>query len=316
MSRRNSFTNAINNVIKRKRKLSTSSVDAENLLKPEYLTPPEKKIKESSSVYEALVTEEKTVLKKPDDVDVYDNPAYLDMIQKYTNVALYSLIHLNNRPIDTNRVVIAEPPRLPHTKDLFLLQSIMNKYFNEVLNINENIYRFLQSAPGDSAVAYMTFMLHLYNTGFRGEQFHKTCNAVKSFYLQWADQIDHLVELVINLNGSNVVKEIMNIVNQSVYNVVYIIEKSKASGTVPPSYFYNSVFDITDPLHADIHKALDSDQMYLTNIFSAKFNRTFDTIYDKYYHTENETDTIDFGEHKIHAKDVTVKTIKLFRVIK
>lgn len=317
MSRRNSFTNTISTTMKSvKRRLSrqnstesladkrksldsTSYVDTEDLLKPSggvdiasYNFPPGENAYANIDVdaTDAVLAEETQPVVKINTGNIYDDPEYQARVTRLTNTALNHLLQINGRPVDVEYVNILQPPHLPPPTDLFITQHIINKYLQQVLTLNVTLFQLLQESPGINAPLYKAFVLILINQMPNMDQkfLLKFNEAMYTFFLRWVDQIPAMIELVLNTNGHDVIKEIMTVVNQSVYRSLFLflranniaaIETVKLFTDIP----YDQLSDRDFP-NDEFKNIINNEQRVISNMFTDKFNNAvFQKTFNRYY---------------------------------
>ncbi|QBQ01676.1 AgseGVORF137-like protein [Hyphantria cunea granulovirus] len=131
---------------------------------------------------------------------------------------LKTLTMLYNKPVNLNSVFIAKVPTLSDNPARSV--QILNDYFDRILQISGGVSSFLRLTPGDTAVGYAPYVYLLYNKGMRGSTLKQSRNVIRQMYIQWADQVPRLLHAVIQVNGADPVKEVMTVVNQSVFRFV------------------------------------------------------------------------------------------------
>ncbi|ACH69524.1 hypothetical protein D1Q00_gp163 [Trichoplusia ni granulovirus LBIV-12] len=310
MSRRNSFSNTISTTMKNvKRRLSRQSstevleqkrkrIDTEDLLKPSggdiasYNFPPDENAYANIDVdaTDAVLAEETQPVVKINTGNVYDDPEYQAKVTRLTNTALKHLLEISGHPIDAEYVNMLHPPHLPQTSDLFITQHILNKYLQQVLKLNVTLFQLLQESPGINAPLYKAFVLILINQmpNLDHNFLLKFNEAMYTFFLRWVDQVPAMIELVLNTNGHDVIKEIMTVVNQSVYRSLFLflranniaaIETVKLFTDIP----YNQLNDKDFP-NDEFRNQINNEQRIINNMFTDKFNNAvFQHTYNRYY---------------------------------
>ncbi|UXX41924.1 hypothetical protein [Psilogramma increta granulovirus] len=184
-----------------------------------------------------------------------------------------------------------------------VLQIILNNHLSEVYPQNYTAFE-LTHMKGDRAVAYLYYVHFMIVHGVDRNQyvFQNLCNIMRYMYMQWSDQIKHLYPLVVNLNGADPTKEIMNIVNQSVYSVIRFVFNNVLRLRVN-DYFadlkQHSTFDATT--HPESFFTSYSDQQQLMGMFNVAINQLQPTQH-KHYSYEQITDNVNLSEFKLkHA---------------
>ncbi|AAF05286.1 ORF172 [Xestia c-nigrum granulovirus] len=315
MSRRSSFSSTISNTVKNvKRRLSrqssteslpdkrkpsyTQPFDPEELLKPSgsdiasYEYPPDETAYADIDVdaTDAVMAEETQPVVKINTGNIYDDPEYLTKVTRFTNNAISHLLEMNGQPIDVDFVNILRPPELPPTTDLFIIQHILNKYLEKVLKLDLTLFQLLQESPGINAPLYKIFVMVLISKmPDLDEKFLSKFNdAMYTFYIRWVNQVPALIEIVLNTNGYDVIKEIMTIVNQSVYRTLYLfLRANKITGIETVKMFtglpYEKIQDTMFPSD-ELKNKINNEQRVITNMFTDKFNNAvFQKTFDRYY---------------------------------
>ncbi|AAS82614.1 ORF124 [Agrotis segetum granulovirus] len=241
-------------------------------------------------------------------------------LESYVKRALAPTITVDGQPIDPSKVFVAKAPHLPENRDLAMVQLIATSYINEIMGLNETVYTFVQSSAGDRAVGYLYFARLLYENGLNTNvpAFLKCCDAMRAMYNSWADQVERLFPLILNLNGFDVVKETMNIVNQSVYRLVTFVLASE--GVSSPKLFYRTalrnasdVYDGRDELETRIIR----DQQLLTNLYDERFfNASKAKNVYKFYKEEKETPTFNLGHIKLYKLKVAPHQFNKFEIMR
>lgn len=249
---------------------------------------------------------------RPMDVDVFDDAE--------VERALHSLTHYNGVKMNLQRNIVCRPPMLTDG-DPGMVQRIMNRYLSEVLNLpNYTIYRLVQTMRGDSAVGYKAFAMYLYKkfyTNLPRDEFDCLADAMYNFYENWSHVVSALLPLVVNLNGADPVKEVMNVVNQSVYTLVVFVARS--AGVSLPKFFVEVNWDAKrDEEHYVVDQALEIKQLALTNAFTYRLTTKLRAGEIAKVH---ERDTVlpsiqSLSEHKVYvARPYSINRLATFDIV-
>lgn len=237
--------------------------------------------------------------------------------RKILDKLLAPALMVNGYVQDRNLVFVARPPLLPDREKLERMQALLNRYFVEVLDINTTVYRFVQTAPGDNAVGYNYFARYLHSKGVSTNPlvFEKCCDVMRSMYTAWADEAPKMVTLMLNLNGFNVLKEVMNVVNQSVYRFVAFVLKTENVGA--PKYFYETIAPAMDEFaKSDLETKLLFEQHTLSNLYNENFDAAVRRHMQKFYTEDRETPYFSLGRTKLHTPILKVGQLDVFKIIK
>lgn len=229
--------------------------------------------------------------------------------------ALAPALSVNGKIVDRQRIFVAKAPHLPDRNDLELMQDVLNHYFREVLGLGTSVYNFLQNSPGDAAVGYLYFACILHEAGLKDDEktFRRCCDAMKSMYSAWAEEVGKMFPLVLNLNGRNVIKEMMNIVNQSVYRLVAFIMFTQNMSV--PELFYKSPAPPQSCEERMLTTNVAIEQQMLTNVFNERFQSALQSrnVY-KFYSEERETPYVNLTRIKLHIPKFTANQLNLFEI--
>ncbi|AKR17539.1 hypothetical protein [Mocis latipes granulovirus] len=344
MSRRNSFSNTMSSTIKSvKRRFSGNETSSsakvkklyvpEDLLKPisgstdtaQYNYPSPENVYNNIDVdaSDAVFAEETQPIIKINPGNIYDDPEYQAHVVRLAKNSLNHLLKANNTiSINQNYVSILQAPQLPHTSDLFVIQYIINKYIQQVLNLDLTLYQMLQEWPGVNAPLYKAYVLVLINSmpNMDVKFLHKFSEALYTFYLQWVDQVPAMIEIVLNTNGHDVIKEIMTLINQSVYKPVYLLLKANNITNIEyAKQFTNIPFaELSDKDFPsdEIKNKINNEQRIISNRFLDKFNATvFQQTYKRYYLLPKATPNLDVPYiPKIITNVLNTEIIRLIRL--
>nr|ADO85542.1 unknown [Pieris rapae granulovirus] len=208
-----------------------------------------------------------------------------------------------------------------YNMDLGTLQVSLNYYFQNTLNDSFNAYELTHS-PGDRAVGYFFYSRYLISekVGNTPEVFKMLIKIMYQMYENWSFQTKSLYPLVVNLNGADPTKEIMNIVNQSVYSVVRFIMKNVLGKTIP-LLFTDLNYRLTDPIPENCERAwykyyykLISDQAQLSCSYNNIISRI--SVAAKFYHFDEETPYKILSDVKLIAAPVPASPKFNFTIIK
>lgn len=292
---------------------------------PSYNFPPPQDTAYSSidvNATDAVFAEETQPVIKINSGNIYDDPEYQRHVTRLTNTMLKPFIVSNGERINLNYVCIVQAPQLPQTEDLFVKQHLINAYLQRVLGLNTTLFQLLQTTPGISAPLYKAYVLILIKSLPNVDKrfLHKIDEAMYSFYISWADQIPALIEIVLNTNGQDVMKEMMTVVNQSVYRLLYLILRANnIEGIENVQQFYALPFDqLSDAIFPDdeARNTTNNHQRVITNKFIDKFNEAvFNKVFKRYYLLSNPTADISIPYiPKININTLNTEITRLFRL--
>lgn len=184
-----------------------------------------------------------------------------------------------SEPATSDRVLTVKIPSLD-TSNLSSTQETLNKYLSNTLGISKNAYGLAHSA-GDRAVAYEYFAKYMVHKGIAKtpEVFLRLCDVMREMYVGWSLRVNSLYLLVINLNGADATKEIMNIVNQSVYSVVKFVMGTVLNQPVP-THLSDLQFSLDDPVSEENERdwetwceQIESEKIRINADFNAQITR-------------------------------------------
>ncbi|AKN80824.1 hypothetical protein [Diatraea saccharalis granulovirus] len=200
------------------------------------------------------------------------------------------LLFMNEFTKYTNNknIFLAKVPPLNGFKSLQETQTALNTYLLYTLKGNKNAYRLLQF-PGQRCVAYYYIVRYLISQNIIDGELRVICKEMYKMYKSWCDQVPALYPLVINLNGADPTKEIMSIVNQSVYSMVKFIVNVLLNNNIP-DYLYEVDYKPNEDYWQNISHDIDTDNVHLTFIFDSKLMSINKNV-DKYYNYDKETPT-------------------------
>lgn len=224
---------------------------------------------------------------------------------------LRHLVYINGVDVrNMLHVYIAKVPFLP--ADLEALQIVMDKYFNNVLNMNMSVYMFLQTCTGDYTVGYYYFTRLLRSLNMDKIKYDKCRKVMYKMYIGWSENVCRLFGLVINANGAAPVKEIMNIINQSVYMFLRFVTKTTDQTSL---FFIDNPYELPansmDPLEEEVIQ-----QQELVDLYNQKLYNVYTHNFSKFTNEERVTDTAFLGELKLVNVTPTYKTVQTFKLIK
>lgn len=215
-----------------------------------------------------------------------------------------------------NGVLVTTVPAL-NNLNLDVLQILLNKHLSEVYPQQYTAYE-LTHMKGDRAVAYLYYVHYMVVNGVNRNSyvFQQLCKVMHNMYMQWSDQIKYMYPLVVNLNGADPTKEMMNIVNQSVYSVIKFVFNDVLNARVD-NYFAdlkeNSVFDATiDP---KVFFTSYSDQQQLTGLFNVAINQLRPTPH-KHFNYEQITTDVSVSDTKLRHAPISHIVHVPFQVFK
>ncbi|AAP85750.1 ORF_113 [Adoxophyes orana granulovirus] len=215
--------------------------------------------------------------------------------------------------VDTTNVMDIEgtpeyDARLPFITNSFTLenaQTVLNDYLKNTTKSISNAYN-LTHISGDSAVAFYHYVKYLISIDAHKsiETFNTICQIMYNNYYMWSTKLQILYELCINYNGYDATKEIMNIINQSVYGLVRFIA-IEVYFRNPPRLF-NSLVVKEDDMTNDQKSFLESihDTIYNKNFnLTHYFNMSVQNL--KYatsvYKNEKKTNNIELFKFKVSS---------------
>ncbi|QOD40084.1 Maph121 [Matsumuraeses phaseoli granulovirus] len=208
--------------------------------------------------------------------------------------------------IAPNRLYINKVPNLNFDNNLTLVQSTLNTYLLNI-GINKNAYQMLQTYSGDRAVGYYYFARYLIvnKVANTPEVFKEIVHAMRKLYMTWLDQLTALYPLVVNLNGADPTKEIMTIVNSSVYTLIkYIMSVVDVN---LPMEFYN--LPLNEYVPAECREAFDKFDLFiegqnetLTSLYNLKIF-AFPKSVEKFYNNNKTTGSVQLNDVKLIASD-------------
>nr|UYX49741.1 hypothetical protein Datr000111 [Darna trima granulovirus] len=185
-----------------------------------------------------------------------------------------------------------------------IMQTELNHYFQKTLKLNYNTYKLTHSA-GDNAVAFQHYVEYLitYNLNLSKSKFEKIYKIMYNMYKLWLNQINDLHKLVSNLNGYDSVKEMMNIINQSVYGLVYFLLNNVLNVNVN-QLFFNSSYNINDVKYNNENEidSIKSLQSTLTALYAQRIQLLSPVI--KFTNEEEATRNVNLSEQKLPASPV------------
>lgn len=271
---------------------------------------------------DAVFAEETQPVIKVNTGNIYDDPDYLKHISRLTEAALKPLLTMNGEKVDVQYICIAQAPQFPLTTDLFAKQHLINSYLLRVLNLDTTLYQLLHTTPGVSAPLYKAYVLILLRSlpNASPKFLNKINEAMFSMYTRWADQVPAMIELVLNTNGEDVMKEIMTVVNQSVYRIMFLLLRSNnIAGVDTVKLFAGLPFEqISDADFPDdqTRNSINNEQRIITNTFIDKYNEAvFSRNYHRYYLLPQRTPDIEVPYiPKIHINTLHMEMIRLFRL--
>lgn len=207
-------------------------------------------------------------------------------------------------------LLVAIPPQLP--ADLDLQQEVLTLYIRHHLNVNTTVYNFMRTVGGDRAVGYMVFVLYLQHRGVDDALVRDTARVMRVFYDKWADTVHNMVPLAVNLNGHDPIKEIMTLVNQSVYTVVRFVLSTQELSS--PDYFTG--IDLGDRRQAEVPAWIKDEHLALRDVFNARFYAAFAAPSHKQHHNEQATPHFDLGMYKLLRPPLSLTKVQTFVVDK
>ncbi|AER41551.1 hypothetical protein [Epinotia aporema granulovirus] len=247
------------------------------------------------------------------DKDDKDDTETMDVDETETMIDsnLHHLMYINGIDIGSvPHVYIAKAPFLP--TELDEIQLVMDKYFNNVINMNMSVYLFLQMSKGDYSVGYYYFTKLLRSLNMNAIKYEYSRKVMYKMYMDWAENVCKLFGLVINANGASPVKEIMNIINQSVYSFLKFVAKPHNL----PMLFFDNIYQLPKN---DINTLDDEmiQQRELTDFYNQKIVRcTHHNQFRKFTKEEKVTGVMFMGETKLVNVTPTYKKVKSFNLIK
>ncbi|AGQ20374.1 hypothetical protein CaLGV116 [Clostera anastomosis granulovirus A] len=213
-------------------------------------------------------------------------------------------------PTSSSRVLITSVPHLGGM-DLAPMQSTLNDYLLTRLGGKFNAYK-LTHVKGDRAVGYQYFAHHLVQRGVVDdrEKFWELCAVMRTMYESWATSIPDLYRLVVNLNGADPTKEMMNIINQSVYSVVRFVMVDVLHMDAPGLFSdLNNDSPPTTQCYLDawqnVRHHIYARQAHLTTIYDGRVGTLTEAF--KYYEQDDVTDVKKLSKLKILAAPVSKK---------
>ncbi|AJK91797.1 ORF136 [Spodoptera frugiperda granulovirus] len=274
------------------------------------------------SANDAIYAEETQPVVRIKTGNIYDDPDYLKQVTKSTEFSLKPLLTSDNQLVNVNYVFIAQAPQLPHNTDLFTKQHIINSYLQRVLNLNMTLFQLLHNTPGISAPLYKAYVLILMRSMPNADVkfLHKINEAMYSLYTRWADQVPAMIELVLNTNGENVIKEIMTVINQSVYRILYMVLRANNVANIDTVRVFadlpfRQVSD-ADFIDDQERNTINNQQRIITNSLVDKFNNAvFQHTFNRYYLLPTKTPDIDVPYvAQITTQTLHMEMIRLFRL--
>lgn len=274
------------------------------------------------SATDAIFAEETQPLVKIKTGNIYDDPDYQRHIVKVTEYALKPLLTSDNQPVNVNYIFIAQPPQIPQTTDLFAKQHIINAYLQRVLNLNMTLFQLLHNTAGISAPLFKAYVLILMRSlpNANVKFLHKINEAMYSLYTRWADQVPAIIEIVLNTNGENVIKEIMTLVNQSVYRMLYLVLRANSVANIDTVRVFadlpfGQVSD-ADFIDDQERNTINNQQRIITNSFVDKFNDAiFQHTFNRYYLLPTRTPDLDVPYvPQITTHTLHMEMVRLFRL--
>ncbi|AIS92122.1 hypothetical protein [Erinnyis ello granulovirus] len=211
-------------------------------------------------------------------------------------------------------LLVAIVPKL-HNLTLDSLQTIVNTHLQEVYPQSYTAYQ-LTHMKGDRAVAYLYFVHYLIVNGVNKHPlvFKRLCEVMHKMYTQWSDQIKYLYPLVVNYNGADPTKEMMNIVNQCVYSVVKFVFNN-VLGVRVNDYFADlqENFTLNTYQLSDVYFSLYADQQQLSALFNVAIGSLKST--QKFYNYEEATPTVNVSAQKLQIAPTSTLLEIPFKVI-
>ncbi|UYE99036.1 MAG: hypothetical protein [Betabaculovirus sp.] len=208
--------------------------------------------------------------------------------------------------IDTSSTILVTTVPTLNNLNLDVLQIILNKHLSEVYPQQYTAYE-LTHMKGDRAVAYLYYVHFMVMHGIDRNPyvFQQLCKIMHHMYMQWSEQIQYVYPLVVNLNGEDPTKEMMNIVNQCVYSVIHFVFNIVLNMRVD-DYFadlkQNSAFDAT--IHPEVFFTAYSDHQQLMGMFNVAINQLRPTLH-KHFSNEQTTDYVDLSDTKLRRAPIS-----------
>ncbi|AMF83865.1 hypothetical protein AYR72_gp114 [Cnaphalocrocis medinalis granulovirus] len=183
--------------------------------------------------------------------------------------------------------------------DLTILQNMLNSYFNSVLRDKDWVYDIVRY-EGDIAVGFMYFLTRLYEfTNDNLIHFNMYKMIMYNMYREWCKYVACLYPLVENLNGANATKEIMNIINQSVYSVYKFAQRTKK--ITPIDRFDKIINDKPMDDSIAMYHTIFGIQAELTTLYTSAIKKLKETNL-KLHNNEQITPTKDLTMNNVQFK--------------
>lgn len=208
--------------------------------------------------------------------------------------------------IDTSSTILVTTVPTLNNLSLEEIQIVLNNHLTEVYPQQYTAYE-LTHMKGDRAVAYLYYVHFMVMHGIDRNPyvFQQLCKIMHHMYMQWSEQIQYVYPLVVNLNGEDPTKEMMNIVNQCVYSVIRFVFNNVLNMRVD-DYFadlkQNSAFDAT--IHPEVFFTAYSDHQQLMGMFNVAINQLRPTLH-KHYSNEQTTDYVDLSDTKLRRAPIS-----------
>lgn len=184
--------------------------------------------------------------------------------------------------------------------DLSTIQITLNEHLKKFSIYNA--YQLCRQA-GDRAVGYYFFTQYLVFKGVNDRDkdvFNNICTVMYDMYVTWSSQIVYLYPLVVNLNGADTTKELMNIINQSVYALIIFVMNEVLNDSIP-EYFADLAFDAGneqfEKKYFDYKNTFYSQNIQLTSLYNTKLETL--TPVQKFFNNNFVTSTKILFEFKL-----------------
>ncbi|APO14002.1 ORF118 [Plodia interpunctella granulovirus] len=167
------------------------------------------------------------------------------------------------------KIFVARAPKFS-SSSLMTIQKELNEFL-PTIDVHKTVYNFIGNTGGNRVIGYTLLVktLIVEKVHLNEPIFLELCNHLKTLYLDWSRVLYRLHPLMTNLNGADVTKEMMIVINEHAYALVKFVVNNVMNGYATPSFEDLATPDVEDEKYSMV---IENTQFYLDNVYNLQLS--------------------------------------------